>query len=297
VRLNAAGWKPVIGADVKGPDWELARYGLDERSYMVACNLTNLARRAEIQVYPDEIATALVGERSSAKGFLYVPFYGGSAANVFSGGKMHVNAEVGALLVNVLEAAGKVDGEGSLSAEWEGDGCGRMTLKLVSRDFRGRVLCRNSIEGYRAEGPCAIEFKGGETVRVRYCDAALAAVADAVDSLDLTDLSKVSLRHAEDIESKEIAERFEFFFKSATLPENPMAAKKYRSPVRKTLDTGLKPFTVRLGPVEVHADDRIEFSRFARRVLNVINAKRYPRYTPRPKMEPWDAKYFTFLRY
>jgi hypothetical protein len=57
------------------------------------------------------------------------------------------------------------------------------------------------------------------------------------------------------------------------------------------------PFTVRLRPVEVHADDRIEFSRFARRVLNVINAKRYPRYTPRPKMEPWDAKYFTFLRY
>ena len=297
VRLNAAGWKPVIGADVDGVEWELARYGLGEKSFIVACNLTNQTRRAEIQVYPDEIATALVGERSDAKGFLYAPFYGGSAENVFSGGRMHVNAEVGALLVNVLEAVGSVDGEGSLSAEWEGDGCGRMTLKLSSKDFRGRVHCRSSIEGYLAEKNTAVDFKGGETVLINYCDASLAAVADAVDSLDLTDLSKVALRHANDIESKEIAERFEFFFKSATFPKDPKAAKKYRSPVRKALDAGLKPFTVRLGSVEVHAEDRMEFSGFARRVLNVLNAKRYPGYGLKTKMEPCDAEHFRFLRY
>ena len=297
VRLNAAGWKPVTGAEIGGSGWELARYGLDEKSFIVACNLTNLSRRAEIRVWPGEIATGLVGTRSEAKGFLYVPFYGGMAENVFRSGEMRVNADTGALLVNVLEAVGKVEGAGSLSAEWEGDGCGRMTLKLVSGDFKGKVLCRSAIESYRAEGPCEIVFQGGETMRVKYCDASLATVADAIESLDLSSLPKVSLRYANDTESKEIAERFEFFFRSATCPRNAKAAKKYSSPVRKSLDGGLPPLTVRLGPVEVHADDRLEFSELARRVLNVLNAKRYPEYGPRPKMDPWDAKHFVFQRF
>ena len=300
VRLNEAGWKPVIGATTADGEWELSRYGLGENSFIVACNLTNEIRKARIDVYPEEIATGFVGGYSNAKGYLYVPFYGGVAENRFANGnvaRMNVSAEVGALLVNVLEAVATVDGAGSISASWEGDGFGRMTLKLVSRGFNGKVSCRSAVEGYRAVDNCTISFNGGETVLVRYCDEALAKAADAIAALDLSDLKGLSVAHATDVDSKEIAERFAYFFKSVTKPKDGKKAARYRSPVKVVEDGSLNPLSIRLGALELSAVDRITFSVFARRVLNVLNEMRYPEYGPRPKMDPWDAKYFIFMRY
>lgn len=294
VRLNAAGWKPVVGAKAADGDCELARYGLGDRSFIVVCNLTNLTRKVSFEVFPDEIDTGLVGERSGAKGFLYVPFYGGAAENAYAGRRMKVAANAGALLVNVLEAVAKVDGQGALSASWEGDGYGRMVLKMASNGFCGKVVCRNAIEGYRANGTVAFDFKGGETVRVAYCDAPLAAAADAIDRLDLSDLSKLVVEHAPDIESREIAERVRFFFsKSAGGQEKNAPGPS----VRMAENAQLKPLSVRLGELEIASGDRIGLSRFARRVLNVLNAKRFPAYGPSTKMDPWDAAHFSFLRY
>ena len=42
-------------------DCELARYGLGDRSFIAVCNLTNLTRKIDLEVYPDEISTGLVG--------------------------------------------------------------------------------------------------------------------------------------------------------------------------------------------------------------------------------------------
>ena len=292
VRLSAAGWKPVVGARAADEHCELARYGLGDGSFIAVCNLTNQARRIAFDVYPDEIDTGLVGERSDARGFLYVPFYGGAAENSFAGGRMKVAADTGALLVNVLEAVAKVDGEGRISASWEGDGCGSMTLRLASDGFRGKVTCRGAIEGYRAAGEKAFDFMGGEIVRVAYRDGALAAAAAAIERLDLSDPSKLVVEHAPDVESREIAERFAFFFKSACMEESSAGPS-----VRLAESAQLGPLSVRLGPLVVSAGDRVAFSRLARRVLNVMNAKRYPSYGPKTRMDPQDAANFTFLRY
>ena len=293
VRLNAAGWKPVVGARTADGHCELARYGLGDGSFIAVCNLTNQTRKIALDVCPDEIDTGLVGERSGAKGFLYVPFYGGEAENSFVDGRMQVVANVGALLVNVLEAVAKVEGEGCLSASWEGDGCGGMALRLTSKGFRGRVVCRDAIERYRAIGGVLCDFKGNETVRVAYCDEQLAAAAAAIEKLDLSDSSRLVMEHAPDIESREIAERFAFFFKSAcrAKPDEVGAS------VRLAEDTRLRPLSVKLGPLEISAGDRVGLSQLARRVLNMLNVKRYPSYGPPTRMEPQDAVHFSFLRY
>ena len=60
VRMNDAGFKPVIGAQIEGNLWELARYGLGEKSYLAVCNTTNAARTASLTVFPNEIATGVV---------------------------------------------------------------------------------------------------------------------------------------------------------------------------------------------------------------------------------------------
>ena len=293
VRLNAAGWKPVIGAKPECGECELTRYGLGDRSFIAVCNLTNLTRKIVMDVYPDEIATGLVGAKSDAKGFLYVPFYGGAADSTFGDGRMRVSVSAGALLANVLEAVATVDGEGMLSASWEGDGCGRMTLMLKSGGFRGKVVCRDAIEGYRLSGPAALDFKGGETVRLAYCDASLAAAADAIGRLCLSDLSKLAVEHSADADSREIAERFRFFFRSAGKKDG----EKSGPAVGIAENREFARLGVRIGELEVFCGDRLELSHFARRVLNVLNAKRYPSYGPKPKMDPWDARHFTFLRY
>jgi hypothetical protein len=172
-----------------------------------------------------------------------------------------------------------------------------MELKLTSIDFNGRIACRKTIEGYHTENAVEIELKSGESTRLEYCDRSLANASDAILSLELNDLTKLNIEHASDADSKEIAERFAFFFKSVTLPKDAKAAKTHQSPVRMAMNGKLKPLCVRLGSLEVTADNRVQLSQLARRVLNVLNAKRYPMYTPTPKMESSDAKYFNFLRY
>ena len=220
-----------------------------------------------------------------------MPFYGGATDSVFGDGRMQVSVSVGALLANVLEAVATVDGAGHLSASWEGDGCGRMTLRLTSDGFCGRVVCRDAIEGYRIAGTAVLDFKGGETMRVAYCDAALAAAADAIDRLDLSDLSGLVVEHAPDVDSREIAERFRYFFRSA----GRIADDKDGPFVRIAENRSLRRPGIRIGALEVLCGDRLELSRFARRVLNVLNAKRYPAYGPKPKMDPWDAAHFKFM--
>ena len=90
--LNAEGWKPVLGAAAEGEHWELARYGLGERSYLAVCNETNAARRVALAVWPDEIASGIVGgDAAKADGILFAPFWGGETEMSCGGGTQRVS--------------------------------------------------------------------------------------------------------------------------------------------------------------------------------------------------------------
>ena len=123
--------------------------------------------------------------------------------------------------------------------------------------------------------------------------SSLAAAADAIGRLCLSDLSKLAVEHSADADSREIAERFRFFFRSVGKKDG----EKSGPAVGIAENREFARLGVRIGELEVFCGDRLELSHFARRVLNVLNAKRYPSYGPKPKMDPWDARHFTFLRY
>ena len=295
VRMNEAGWKPVVGAEAEGTGWELARYGSGDRSYLAICNGTNVVREAELRLYPGEIATGLVGGRSDA-GLVFAPFFGGTAVQHVGGDADRVRASVGAMLVNVLEAVGEAEGEGELSASWSGEP-GRAELTLVSRGFKGKVRCREAFEGYRLEGPREIAFAGGEKVVLAYIDPVLVKISDAIRRLDLSKLKKMTVMHAADVDSKDMADRIAAFFRAVTRPADSKKAKKHVSPVKVTESAALGPLTVKLGELTITAADREKLSTLVRRTLNVLNALRYPGYGPKPAMEAEDSSNFQYVRW
>ena len=299
IRMNAAGWKPVPGAVVAGESWELARYGLGDRSYLAVCNETNAVRTLDLALDAGELATGLVGGTASVSGFVFAPFFGGKASQRFGGEGDKIRAAIGPMLVNVLEAVGEAEGEGWLTAEWSGEP-GVATLTLASpgkRGFKGKVRCRAAFEDYRLDGAREVTFAGGETVTLVYRDAALASVAAAVRKLDLRKLGKLTVEHAADVDSKDIADRLSAFFRGVTKPANAKKARKHVSPVKVAENASLKPLTVRLGGLVLTAADREALSDLSRRALNVLNALRYPKYGPSCKMDSSDRKHFTFLRH
>lgn len=295
VRMNEAGWKPVIGAEPEGPGWELARYGAGDRSYLAICNESNAVRTVDLRLYPGELATGVVGGRSAA-GFVFAPFFGGTAVQRIGGGTERVSADVGAMLVNVLEAVGEAEGEGRLSASWSGEP-GRAVLTLVSQGFKGKVRCREAFENYRLEGAREIAFAGGEKVVLSYLDGDLLKIAEAVRRLDLSNLRKVLVEHAADMDSKDMADRIAAFFRGVTRPRDSKKAKKHVSPVKVAETAALGPLVVRMGGLTISAVDREALSVLVRRTLNVLNAIRYPEYGPQPVMEPFDSRHFPCVRW
>ena len=295
VRMNEAGWKPVIGAVAAESDWELARYGAGDRSYLAVCNVSNAVRTVDLKLYPGELASDVVGGRS-AVGYVFAPFFSGRAIQRIGGGADRVRADVGAMLVNVLEAVGEAEGEGALSASWSGEP-GLAELTLVSQGFTGKVRCREAFEGYRLQGAREIVFAGGEKVVLSYLDAELLKIAEAVRRLDLSDLRKVTVEHAADVDSKDMADRIAAFFRAVTRPEDSKKAKKHVSPVKVAESAALRPLTVRMGDLEISAADREALSVLVRRALNVLNVLRYPKYGPRPAMEPSDSRHFQYVRW
>ena len=153
-----------LRAAAEGEHWELARYGLGERSYLAVCNETNAARRVALAVWPDEIANGIVGgEAAKADGILFAPFWGGEAEMSCGGGAQRVSCEVGPLLVNVLEAAGTLRGKGRLTAQWSGD-FDTVRLTVKASDFNGEVDLREQFGTYVREGARTRTIAASETI-------------------------------------------------------------------------------------------------------------------------------------
>ena len=296
IRMNAAGFKPVIGAQAGGEKWELARYGLGENSWIAVCNEENSDRKVTLDVCPDEIACGLVRGRKAAAGYVYAPFFGGPAANVFGDGVQRVKCRIGAMLVGVLECVGSATGRGGLTAEWEGD-FDAIRLKIWSRDFRGELRLREAFDSYRRSGPRCVGMEPGKRIVVEYPNTVLKGVRAKIRSLDLDDLASLKVEHAADSDSCDMADRVAAFFKAVTLPSDQALARKHVSPVKTPTNKSFKDRTVSIGGIQISSSDRIEFSYLVRRFLNVLNAERYPDYAPDCRMLPDERNSFTFVRY
>ena len=315
VRMNDAGWKAVPGFTAEGGGWETARYGSGLDSYLVICNETNVTRRAKFTVYPNEIASDCVGGAArGVKGYMYVPFFGGSADIVCDGaGVEQVECETGRFLVNVLEAAGTIDGNGQLNAKWSGD-YDAVKLSVKSADFAGSVNFKEAFGSYVREGGAVREFVPGKSIEVLYRNTEMPGLAAKVRKFTVADgkgRPAFVIQHAEDGPSKDMADRIEFFFRSAMTPKPTKAqAKKIEKNGRKQFvairkKADLPPLTVELHPrtedggaerITVSASDAEDFSRKVRRVLDVINLERFPNYGAEVKMSPEDKAHYPFRR-
>lgn len=279
VWMNEAGWKPVPGAVVQGDGWELARYGLGDKSYLAVNNLTNIARRATVEVFPAEIISGRAGGVSQ-RGILYAAFFGGVVEIRMKGGHEEIGFTVGPQLAAVLEAVGECRGKGTLSAEWSGD-FDAVTLNVVSTDFTGDIALRDSFGSYVREGAAERRLVPGDKLRVIFRNEELKGVLGQIHT---TKVFKV-VRHAPDADSKDMAERIAFFLKCAANVRIEVAP-----------DGGMKTLSVSLEGIEVSADDRWELSRRVSGFLNVLNRTRYPEYRPKTPMENSNRAYYPWLR-
>jgi hypothetical protein len=305
VRMNDAGFQPVIGAQIGGAGWEMARYGLGEGSYIAICNETNVSRKAELEVFPDEIASGIVGgARGMAAGYIYAPFFGGKACQTLGGGTQRLSCEVGPLLINVLEAVGSADGAGELAAEWSGDGVD-VRLAIESKSFKGKVALRDSFESLGREGERVRTLAPGERIEVVYRDAAFAAAVAPVRDFAFmaADGKKPSFTtaYAEDGgDSRDMADRISEFFWSMTFPKGLKKRHLHKMEVPRAGDAALPAHTLVLKDaagrmVRLAAADREEFSRLVRRFLNVLNAFRYPDYRAGAQMNAEERKFISAI--
>ena len=306
VRMNEAGFKPVIGAQIDGDRWELARYGLGEKSYLAVCNATNAVRTALLTVFPDEIASGIVvgtlNDRAlpTTNYYVYAPFFGGKARNVLGAGAQHVECQVGPLLLNVLEAVGSATGSGELSAEWQGDGVA-VRLVLESKSFSGQVTLREAFESFSCEGARIRALKPGERIEVSYRDAAFTdAVANVKDFAFLKgNAPAFTMIYANDGgDSSDIADRISEFFWSLTRPAGLKNPAQHKVSVPRTADAALPAHTVVLADaagrmIRLSSADREAFSRLVRRFLNVVNAFRYPDYRAATKLHPEERAFIS----
>ena len=305
VRMNDAGFKPVVGAKLDGACWELARYGLGDRSYIAVCNETNVARIAELEVFPDEIASGIVGDAANyqlptPQGYIYAPFFGGTASQTFRGGPQRVSCAVGPLLVSVLEAVGAADGTGELAAEWTGDGVD-VRLRLESKSFAGKVVLRDALESLRREGDGVRTLKPGDMIEVAYRDAAFAEMVAPTSEFAFMDGKNpaFSMAYAEDGgDSRDMADRISEFFWTMTFPEGLKKRHVHKVSVARAGDAPLPANTVVLKDksgraIRLAAADREEFSRLVRRFLNVLNAFRYPDYRHEVRMNDLERSFIS----
>ena len=312
VAMNDAGWKPIPGATADGGGWEIARYGSGDGCYLAVCNETNAPRRVALDVWPGEIAAGTVGGRAGdADGYLFAPFFGGEAEMRCGGKAEKVGCDVGPLLANVLEAAGTLKGRGSISAGWSGD-FDAVTLAVKSADFAGELRLRKSFGSYVLDGEDVRTVSAGGKIEVKYRNTALLGLCGKVRAFPFADgegRRPFRIEHAADGASKDMAERFEFFFwKAMTPPPDKAMEKRIRRNGRKPFvacreNAKLSPRTVVLRPLEkgaepiaVTAPDDEGLSRLVRRVIGVINRERFPGYVPAVEMPLDERARFPFVR-
>ena len=276
--LAAAGWKPVPGATAAGEGWEVARYGCGTDSFLTVNNVQPSARTCELSVFPSEVATDRVGAeaRGMEGGFVYAPYFGGTARHAFSAEGETVSAAVGPQLSTVLECVATAKGTGSLFARWEGD-FETMRLVLDRSKFTGTVAFRQAIGSYRLTG----EDASGAVYANAELKGVLAAVRGAKDFGEI--------RHAPDVDSADQAARVVAFFRAAD-------GRFGKDGPRLVPDRTLGGRTLSVAGFVLSADDRRKLAERVRRFLDVLNMERYPNYGPPVPMPPEVAAYYPLQR-
>ena len=292
-RMNDAGFKPVPGFVLEGDEWDFARYGLSDGSYLAICNLKQEMRTAKVEVFPDEIASAVVGGKPSCVGYAYAPFFGGKAHHSFKGGRERIEVDVGSQLAVVLEGVGRVKGEGEISFRWEGD-FGEVRLVLESSSFDGAFSPRDVFETYRRAGADYVEIKPGGRYVVSYRDSVFYGMADAIRRFGFPlevkygnpGRMELPVKHAPDADSREMAEAVAAFFKGSQTVQDASLSR-----LSVALEDG------KGGRLVVSAKNREELSRHTRRFLDAVNAMRYPRYAPWYRMPQEERAEISFVRW
>lgn len=284
--LNEAGWKPVPGAVVP-EGFDVTRYGLGTGSYLAVNNLEKREAQCDIRIFPQELHDGTVTHGKAADSILFAPFFGGAAANTVKRSGGAVSCSVGPLMTAVLEGVGTAKGEGNLQVSWSGD-FSMVKLTFASKGFSGRVFPRKSFGTYSTfcDG---FSMAAGDTREIVYRNELLKGQENAYRRFPFA--GNISLVRAADEDSKDIAERIAFFYKKAANRSVPIS-----------VDCSLPLHTVRfISPAgdstfSVSAEDRMEFSVFARRVLNAVNEAFYPEYRHSVEMLPEERRHFTFMR-
>ena len=188
---------------------------------------------------------------------------------------------------------GRVKGEGDLSVRWEGD-FGEVRLVLESSSFHGAFSPRDAFETYRRAGAGYVEIKPGGRYVVPYRNDAFPGMAEGIRKFAFPPEVKygnpgkmaLPVKHASDIDSREMAAAVATFFKESQTVEDVSLPK-----LSVALEDGKGCKLV------VSAKDREELSKFTRRFLDAVNAMRYPRYAPWYRMSQEDRSKITFVRW
>jgi hypothetical protein len=196
---------------------------------------------------------------------------------------------------------------------WSGD-YDAVKLSVKSVDFSGAVNFRESFGSYVRDGAAIRDFVPGKSIDVLYRNTEMPGLAAKVRKFPVTDgkgRPAFVIAHAEDGPSKDMADRIEFFFRSAMCPKPTKAqakkigknGRKQFVSIRKKAD--MTPLTVELRPktkefgterIAISAPDAEELSRKVRRMLDVMNLERFPEYGAEVKMQPEDKVHYPFRR-
>jgi hypothetical protein len=235
-------------------------------------------------VFPGEIATGRAGA-VSGDGYLFVPFYGGFATNVFGETSQRLSAEVGGLGAGVFENIGVVQGKGRICARWAGVP-GRVTLIVNSLDFKGEVTFKDACDTYLRRGAAKRKLSPGASISVVYGDDWMENLGKAIRAKEF---EVAEIVRSKDSDALDQADRIARFFKEA------QGKKTSAMPIR--VDSSLPDRTILVGGVKLSSSDRLEFSSRVKRFLDVLNAFQYPKYCPPLTLPKSDKGRYKLYRY
>lgn len=272
-----AGWKPVPGAKLlsEGKD-EVARFGSGETVYLAVNNSIRERRRMAIEVFPSEIDIGLVGGAPS-DAVVFAPYYGGRAGHLLRPGREEVSFIAGAQLVTVLESVGRARGKGRFAVSWTGRP-GRITLEVISKDFAGTFVPRRRIGDYVCEGGGEVGLAVGERASITYRD-------DFAETAIAQTESAIELIVSEDSAGCDAADAVNEFLKRAGA---------VCLPIRKSTDN--PPCSIRLGSFLLSDSCQSGLQAKVRRMLDVWQTVRYPRYRPGVPLETSEREFFSLSR-
>ena len=312
---SQAGYKVVPGMKTLQKEITLSRYGSAEKSLIAVCNLSRKEQNVKIEIFPEEFRSDTAGGNDKTP-LLFAGFFGGTVNNIYNKKQTSVNCPVAPLGINVLEAAGSaaIGSQGNIRTAWQS---GFMTSKLIlrSESFRGKIKLRKQFGNYILEGEPEIQLDPGSKKILTYRNRS-AQISDA-EIMDMPLLNKNKqprfvVYYAADQESRDMAERVLAFFKGLGKFKNP----SFKLDLELSQKTTLPCYTIVLSldrkipekinksviggnkhHLTVSSENRDDFSRLTRSMLDMLNALKYPEYIYGAPMSDFDRSLFKSRRF